>query len=115
MRDAPKIEISGLFKSFGPKKVLRGVDLTVGTGESVVVIGGSGSGKSVLLKCILGLMRPESGSIRIDGEESVDLSRRRSGGEPEPGLPEAVGGLGKPSPQPLPLQSIRWKGNQSLF
>ena len=68
MRDAPKIEISGLFKSFGPKKVLRGVDLTVGTGESVVVIGGSGSGKSVLLKCILGLMRPESGSIRIDGE-----------------------------------------------
>jgi len=75
MSDAPKIEISGLFKSFGPKKVLRGVDLTVGTGESVVVIGGSGSGKSVLLKCILGLMRPESGSIRIDGEESVDLSR----------------------------------------
>src|SRR6266481_412052 len=75
MSDAPKIEISGLFKSFGPKKVLRGVDLTVGTGESVVVIGGSGSGKSVLLKCILGLMWPESGSIRIDGEESVDLSR----------------------------------------
>jgi len=75
MSDAPKIEISGLFKSFGPKKVLRGVDLTVGTGESVVVIGGSGSGKSVLLKCILGLMRPDSGSIRIDGEESVDLSR----------------------------------------
>jgi phospholipid/cholesterol/gamma-HCH transport system ATP-binding protein len=73
--NVPKIEIKGLNKSFGPKKVLRGVDLTVGTGESVVVIGGSGSGKSVLLKCILGLMRPESGSIRIDQEESVRLSR----------------------------------------
>ncbi len=73
--NAPKIEIAGLNKSFGPKKVLRGVDLSVGTGESVVVIGGSGSGKSVLLKCILGLMRPESGSIRIDQEESVKLSR----------------------------------------
>ncbi len=75
MSNAPKIEIAGLYKSFGPKKVLRGVDLTVGTGESVVVIGGSGSGKSVLLKCILGLMRPDAGSIRIDGEESVNLSR----------------------------------------
>ena len=73
--NVPKIEIAGLSKSFGSKKVLRGVDLTVGTGESVVVIGGSGSGKSVLLKCILGLMRPESGSIRIDQEESVRLSR----------------------------------------
>ncbi|HEX3064286.1 MAG TPA: ATP-binding cassette domain-containing protein [Dongiaceae bacterium] len=72
----PKIEISGLNKSFGQKKVLRGVDLSIGTGESVVVIGGSGSGKSVLLKCILGLMRPESGSIRIDQEEAVNLSRR---------------------------------------
>ena len=76
VKNAPKIEIAGLNKSFGPKKVLRGVDLTIGTGESIVVIGGSGSGKSVLLKCILGLMRPDSGSIRIDQEESVNLSRR---------------------------------------
>ena len=75
MSNAPKIEISGLYKAFGPKKVLRGVNLTVGTGESVVVIGGSGSGKSVLLKCILGLMRPDAGSIKIDGEESTNLSR----------------------------------------
>jgi phospholipid/cholesterol/gamma-HCH transport system ATP-binding protein len=75
MSNAPKIEIAGLYKSFGSKKVLRGVDLSVGTGESVVVIGGSGSGKSVLLKCILGLMRPDAGSIRIDGEESVNLAR----------------------------------------
>jgi phospholipid/cholesterol/gamma-HCH transport system ATP-binding protein len=61
-------------KSFGAKKVLQGIDLDVAAGESVVVIGGSGTGKSVLLKCILGLMRPEAGSIKIDGNESVGLS-----------------------------------------
>ena len=55
----PKIAVAELHKSFGAKKVLRGVDLSVGTGESVVVIGGSGSGKSVLIKCILGLLRPD--------------------------------------------------------
>jgi len=75
----PKIEISGLFKSFGPKKVLRG-----STSPSAPGIRrgdrGSGSGKSVLLKCILGLMRPDSGSIRIDGEESVDLRAARANG-----------------------------------
>jgi phospholipid/cholesterol/gamma-HCH transport system ATP-binding protein len=71
---APKIALHGITKSFGPKKVLQGIDLEVAAGESVVVIGGSGTGKSVLLKCILGLMRPDTGSIKIDGEESVDLS-----------------------------------------
>jgi phospholipid/cholesterol/gamma-HCH transport system ATP-binding protein len=70
----PKISLRGVTKAFGSKQVLRGVDLDVGVRESVVVIGGSGSGKSVLLKCILGLMRPERGSIRIDGEETVNLS-----------------------------------------
>ncbi len=70
----PKISLRGVTKSFGTKKVLQGIDLDVAAGESVVVIGGSGTGKSVLLKCILGLMRPESGSIKIDGEESVGLS-----------------------------------------
>ncbi|MEI6203815.1 MAG: ATP-binding cassette domain-containing protein [Enhydrobacter sp.] len=70
----PKISLNGVTKSFGTKKVLQGIDLDVAAGESVVVIGGSGTGKSVLLKCILGLMRPESGSIKIDGEESVGLS-----------------------------------------
>jgi phospholipid/cholesterol/gamma-HCH transport system ATP-binding protein len=75
MSAQPKIEIAGLYKSFGPKQVLRGVDLNVAKGESVVVIGGSGSGKSVLLKCILGLMRADAGSIKIDGEESTNLSR----------------------------------------
>jgi phospholipid/cholesterol/gamma-HCH transport system ATP-binding protein len=71
---SPKIALRGVTKSFGTKKVLQGIDLDVAAGESVVVIGGSGTGKSVLLKCILGLMRPETGSIKIDGEESVGLN-----------------------------------------
>ncbi|MDX1423504.1 MAG: ATP-binding cassette domain-containing protein [Kiloniellales bacterium] len=69
----PKIRIRGLHKSFGAKHVLRGLDLDVGVGESVVVIGGSGSGKSVTLKCVLGLIQPEDGSIQVDGEEVVGL------------------------------------------
>ena len=72
----PKIAIHGLEKSFGRKRVLDGVDLTCGAGESLVVIGGSGVGKSVLIKCVLGLMRADAGSIRIDGEETVGLRRR---------------------------------------
>jgi len=71
-----KISVRGLHKSFGPKKVLAGLDLDVGTGESLVVIGGSGTGKSVLIKCIIGLLTPDSGSIKIDGEETVGISRR---------------------------------------
>ena len=70
---ASKISLRGVTKSFGPKKVLRGIDLEVTPGESMVVIGGSGTGKSVLLKCILGLMRPDSGSIKVDGAETVGL------------------------------------------
>jgi phospholipid/cholesterol/gamma-HCH transport system ATP-binding protein len=70
---SPKISLKAVTKSFGPKQVLQGIDLDVATGESVVVIGGSGTGKSVLLKCILGLMRPDSGSIRIDDEETSAL------------------------------------------
>lgn len=61
------IEISGLSKSFGAKAVLRGVDLRLNAGESLVVIGGSGTGKSVLLKCILGLVPPDAGTILLDG------------------------------------------------
>jgi phospholipid/cholesterol/gamma-HCH transport system ATP-binding protein len=71
----PKIEIRGLVKAFGPKEVLTGVDLEVGVGESLVVIGGSGSGKSVTLKCVLGLIPPDAGSIKIDGEEIGDAGR----------------------------------------
>ena len=72
----PKIRVRDVHKAFGPKQVLRGVDLDLAPGESVVVIGGSGTGKSVLLKCIIGLMRPDLGSIRIDGTEATTLSRR---------------------------------------
>jgi len=71
MSEAPKIRIRGLSKSFGTNHVLRGLDLDVPDGGSVVVIGGSGTGKSVLLKCILGLLEPDAGSIQIDGEEVV--------------------------------------------
>lgn len=61
------IEIETLAKSFGSKQVLRGVSLRVERGESLVVIGGSGTGKSVLLKCILGLVTPDAGMIRVNG------------------------------------------------
>ncbi len=66
-----KIEIRNLYKAFGKKKVLDGVDLEVKKGESLVVIGGSGTGKSVLIKCIQGLLTPDSGSIKIDDEETI--------------------------------------------
>jgi phospholipid/cholesterol/gamma-HCH transport system ATP-binding protein len=64
----PKIEMRDVQKSFGPKHVLRGVNLTVNQSESMVIIGGSGTGKSVMLKCILGLITPDSGDIFVDGE-----------------------------------------------
>ncbi len=63
-----KIALKDLTKSFGSKHVLRGITLDVGKSESLVVIGGSGTGKSVLLKCILGLIKPDGGSIQIDGQ-----------------------------------------------
>ena len=74
-KSSPKIKIRGLRKSFGDKHILRGIDLDVGNGESVVVIGGSGTGKSVLLKCVLGILDPDEGSIEIDGKEVTKLSR----------------------------------------
>jgi phospholipid/cholesterol/gamma-HCH transport system ATP-binding protein len=79
MNGAPKIQVRGLRKSFGRNLVLDGIDLDIGVGESVVVIGGSGSGKSVLVKCILGLMPADAGSIKIDGQEVTTLG----GGERE--------------------------------
>ena len=66
-----KIEIKNLYKAFGKKHVLNGVDLDIKKGESLVVIGGSGTGKSVLIKCIQGLLTPDDGSIKIDGEETI--------------------------------------------
>ncbi|OYU18025.1 MAG: ABC transporter ATP-binding protein [Rhodobacteraceae bacterium PARR1] len=63
------ITLSGVHKSFGPNRVLRGVDLTIAKGESMVIIGGSGTGKSVLLKSVLGLVTPDAGSITLDGQD----------------------------------------------
>jgi len=71
----PKISVRALRKSFGRKRVLDGVDIDCGSGESLVIIGGSGTGKSVLVKCILGLLHPEAGSVRIDGVETIGLRR----------------------------------------
>lgn len=70
----PKLELKDVKKSFGTKKVLQGVNLKINPGKSLVIIGGSGTGKSVALKCILGLLHPDSGSILIDGQESVGIS-----------------------------------------
>ncbi len=70
----PKIRLRDVRKAFGPKVVLNGLDLDVEEGESVVVIGGSGTGKSVLLKCILGILQPDSGLIEIDGIDVGTLS-----------------------------------------
>jgi len=73
-RPTPKIRIRGLTKSFGEKRVLDGVDLDVPAGTSLVVIGGSGAGKSVLLKCLLGLVEPDGGTIEIDGRNLLALN-----------------------------------------
>lgn len=71
------ITIRNLYKNFGVKEVLRGVDLKVEPGESMVVIGGSGSGKSVLIKHIIGLLRPERGTIEVNGEEVTTMGERQ--------------------------------------
>ncbi len=69
------IELQGVHKAFGKNRVLRGIDLTIPSGESMVIIGGSGTGKSVLLKCILGLVHPDSGTILLDGEDVETAAR----------------------------------------
>jgi phospholipid/cholesterol/gamma-HCH transport system ATP-binding protein len=74
MSTTPKIELKGVHKRFGPKVVLDGIDLSVNPGESLVIIGGSGTGKSVMLKSILGLIKPDKGSIRVDGQEATRLT-----------------------------------------
>jgi phospholipid/cholesterol/gamma-HCH transport system ATP-binding protein len=71
----PKIRLRGLRKRFGAKIVLDGIDLDVMPRTSMVVIGGSGTGKSVLLKCILGLIEPDEGTIEIDGRNLLALPR----------------------------------------
>ena len=71
----PKIRVRGLRKAFAGKQVLDGIDLDVAAGTSMVVIGGSGTGKSVLLKCILGILDPDEGTIEIDGQDLARLDR----------------------------------------
>jgi len=75
--DRPKISIRGLRKSFGPKVVLDGIDLDVAQGESMVIIGASGTGKSVLLKHIIGLLKPDAGTVEVDGTAVERLDNRR--------------------------------------
>ncbi len=69
----PKIELSGLWKAFGGRNVLCGVDLSVREGETLVVIGSSGCGKSVMIKHMVGLIKPDSGSVLVDGEDITPL------------------------------------------
>ncbi|GGE18571.1 ABC transporter ATP-binding protein [Polymorphobacter glacialis] len=71
-----KIALANVRKRFGAKVVLDGVDLSIAPAESMVIIGGSGTGKSVMIKSILGLIRPESGSITVDGREVTGLRGR---------------------------------------
>ena len=70
------IRMEGVHKSFGENHVLRGLDLNVPRGTSMVIIGGSGTGKSVALKCVLGLITPDSGTIYVDGQNAADTDDR---------------------------------------
>jgi phospholipid/cholesterol/gamma-HCH transport system ATP-binding protein len=75
MANFPKIRVRGLKKSFGALAVLTDVDLDIAAGDNLVLLGASGSGKTVLLKCILGLVEPDAGSILVDGHEIVGLDQ----------------------------------------
>ena len=70
------IEIVDLYKAFGTNQVLRGLNLKIETGETMVIIGRSGCGKSVLLKHIMGIMRPDSGEILIDGVNTLQMNEQ---------------------------------------
>lgn len=74
-----KIKIENLYKSFGRNEVLRGVDLEIFEGESIVIIGGSGTGKSVLMKCVIGIIKPDSGKIFVDGVDITALGEDELG------------------------------------
>jgi phospholipid/cholesterol/gamma-HCH transport system ATP-binding protein len=76
MSGTPKIRLRGLSKAFGDKQVLDGVDLDVQAGQGMVILGGSGSGKSVTIKSILGLIQPDGGTIEIDGRNVLTMPRR---------------------------------------
>jgi len=72
--EGPKLELQGVCKSFGKNHVLRGIDLSIEKGKSLVVIGGSGTGKSVMIKSVLGIVTPDKGSIKVDGQEVTGLT-----------------------------------------
>jgi phospholipid/cholesterol/gamma-HCH transport system ATP-binding protein len=78
MRRTIAIRVAGVHKRFGPKEVLRGVDLEVRRGESIVIVGGSGAGKTVLLKHLIGLLHPDEGRVEVDGLDLDTLSRADS-------------------------------------
>ena len=73
MAATAKLELTGVYKTFGNNNVLNGLDITVEKGKSLVVIGGSGTGKSVMIKSVLGLITPDKGSIKVDGQETTGL------------------------------------------
>ena len=73
MTDTPKIELRNVSKRFGSKVVLDNLSLTVPRGKSLIVIGGSGTGKSVMLKCVLGILRPDKGEIFVDGKNVLKM------------------------------------------
>jgi phospholipid/cholesterol/gamma-HCH transport system ATP-binding protein len=75
MTAVPKLRLAALRKAFGPKQVLDGVDLEVPRGSSMVILGGSGSGKSVTVKCVLGLIEPDGGTIEVDGRDLSAMTR----------------------------------------
>ncbi|HVU22204.1 MAG TPA: ATP-binding cassette domain-containing protein, partial [Rhizomicrobium sp.] len=72
----PKVELRGVKKRFGSKVVLDGIDLVINPGQSIVVIGGSGTGKSVMIKCVLGILKPDAGQIFVDGKDVTRLRGR---------------------------------------
>ena len=76
MTTSTQIKIKGLCKAFGDKVVLDNLDLDIPKGKSIAVIGASGTGKSVLLKCVLGLIEADKGSITVDGVETLGASRQ---------------------------------------
>ena len=75
----PMLEICGLHKSFGEHRVLAGIDLEVPAGSTTVILGGSGSGKTVLMKHMIGLLRPDAGAVRVEGEDIAALEERELG------------------------------------
>jgi phospholipid/cholesterol/gamma-HCH transport system ATP-binding protein len=76
MSERAMISVRGLFKSFGANRVLTGIDLDVEEGTTCVILGGSGSGKTVLMKHMIGLLKPDQGQVLVDGEDIVPLGER---------------------------------------